>query len=191
MIGIVASFSFSPCRIYAISACFVFLPVFDVASTVTPFLFDILFFFEDIDNTHRSHRLEISYSHPVTLEMAFITVGARLTDRDGRFLIFKADLRAPDGQRLARARAKHFILDQDELGILETSWPGGDSPLGEWMRSLGWAWIRCCGAGSPLPGELVAPSRHGNGCLLDGFLFSFLGSECAQAARPGLDRRAH
>ncbi len=61
-----------------------------------------------------TRRLEITYSRPVTLEMGFITVEARLSDREGRFLTFKADLRAPDGQRLARAKAKHFILDQGE-----------------------------------------------------------------------------
>jgi acyl-coenzyme A thioesterase PaaI-like protein len=61
-----------------------------------------------------TRRLEITYSRPITLAMEFITVEARLTEREGRFLTFKADLRAPDGRRLARARAKHFILDQSE-----------------------------------------------------------------------------
>ncbi|MGD9094025.1 MAG: PaaI family thioesterase [Anaerolineales bacterium] len=58
-----------------------------------------------------TRRLEMKYSYPVQLQMEYITVQGKLVERKGRKLIFKADVRSPDGLLLARARAAHWIVD--------------------------------------------------------------------------------
>ena len=58
-----------------------------------------------------TRRLEITYSRPVTLEMGNIVVTARLVERQGRRLFFRATVRSQDGLRLARAKAMHWIVD--------------------------------------------------------------------------------
>ena len=60
-----------------------------------------------------TRRLEMKYSHPVTLDLEFITVQARLLDRDGRWLFFTAEVRDQAGGILARAKATHWILEDD------------------------------------------------------------------------------
>ena len=59
-----------------------------------------------------TRRLEITYSRPATLDMDYITVSARLASRDGRWLEFRADVRDSGGTRLARAKARHWILEE-------------------------------------------------------------------------------
>ena len=54
--------------------------------------------------------LEMTYSRPVLPEMGAITVEARLIKREERSLHLAADVRGPDGTRLARAKATHIIL---------------------------------------------------------------------------------
>lgn len=61
-----------------------------------------------------TRRLEMTYSHPIIMEMVFFIVEARLLEQEDRLLVFAADVRDPNGKRLARARATHWILDQDE-----------------------------------------------------------------------------
>ena len=63
-----------------------------------------------------TRRLEMTYSRPVTPEMGHIFVTAQLLDRQDRWLSFKAEVRSPTGQRLARARASHWIVDEPESG---------------------------------------------------------------------------
>lgn len=58
-----------------------------------------------------TRRLEMTYSHPITPEMGYITVSAHLVSQDGRWLEFRADVRDPTGTRLARAKARHWILE--------------------------------------------------------------------------------
>lgn len=58
-----------------------------------------------------TRRLEMKYSHPVTLEMGYISVHGKLIDRRDRKLVFKADVRNPNGTLCARARATHWITD--------------------------------------------------------------------------------
>lgn len=60
-----------------------------------------------------TRRLEMTYSRPISLEMAHFQVEARLLEQEDRFLVFAADVRDPNGNRLARARATHWILDQE------------------------------------------------------------------------------
>ena len=55
--------------------------------------------------------MNVKYSRSATLEMQFILVNAWLLERDGRWLTFKAEAKNPGGQRLARAHARHWILD--------------------------------------------------------------------------------
>jgi acyl-coenzyme A thioesterase PaaI-like protein len=61
-----------------------------------------------------TRRLTMTYSHPVTLEMAHIRVSARLLERNDPKLVFRADVRNAEGLRLARAKAVHWILDESE-----------------------------------------------------------------------------
>ena len=55
--------------------------------------------------------MELKYSRAVTPEMGSITVTAQLIERQGRWLTFKGVVKNPQGHRLARAKAKHWILD--------------------------------------------------------------------------------
>lgn len=57
-----------------------------------------------------TRRLEMKYSRPASVEMGTITVMARLTDRADRRLSFSAEVRSPQGELLARARAEHWIM---------------------------------------------------------------------------------
>ena len=58
-----------------------------------------------------TRHMEVKYSRAATLDIGFVCVIARLVERDGRWLIFKAEANDPDGLRLARAKARHWILD--------------------------------------------------------------------------------
>lgn len=58
-----------------------------------------------------TRRLRMTYSRPVTLEMGHIVVRAELLERDERWLFFRAEVHGPEGQRLTRSRAKHWILE--------------------------------------------------------------------------------
>jgi acyl-coenzyme A thioesterase PaaI-like protein len=64
--------------------------------------------------TNVTHRLEMTYSRPATLDMGHIVVTAALVERQGRRLFFKADVRTQEGLRLARAKAVHWIVDRQE-----------------------------------------------------------------------------
>jgi acyl-coenzyme A thioesterase PaaI-like protein len=61
-----------------------------------------------------TRRLEMTYSRPATLDTGPIVVHARLLDRQERLLFFKANARDRQGLRLARAKAVHWILDDEE-----------------------------------------------------------------------------
>lgn len=61
-----------------------------------------------------TRHLELTYSRPVTLDMGYIVVVARLLERDGKQLLFKAEVFDEQGSRLVRAKAMHWILDGDE-----------------------------------------------------------------------------
>jgi acyl-coenzyme A thioesterase PaaI-like protein len=58
-----------------------------------------------------TRRLEMTYSRPVTPDLARIRVVGRLLERKGRRLIFRADVYDSEGLRLARAKAVHWIVD--------------------------------------------------------------------------------
>ena len=58
-----------------------------------------------------TRRLEMTYSMPVIPEMEQIIVKASFLERKERFLYFKAFVRSPEGKRLARAKATHWIID--------------------------------------------------------------------------------
>jgi acyl-coenzyme A thioesterase PaaI-like protein len=59
-----------------------------------------------------TRRLEVTYSRPVTLAHGHILVEARFLSREGRWLRLRADVLDPDGARLARAKATHWVLDE-------------------------------------------------------------------------------
>lgn len=59
-----------------------------------------------------TRRLQMKYSRPVTPDLGYITVQGKLVARDGRWLTFSAEVRAPDGALLARAQAVHWIVEE-------------------------------------------------------------------------------
>jgi acyl-coenzyme A thioesterase PaaI-like protein len=61
-----------------------------------------------------TRHLEMTYSRPATLDMGHVIVSARLLERQGNRLLFRADVRSPGGPRLARAKAVHWIIDERE-----------------------------------------------------------------------------
>lgn len=60
-----------------------------------------------------TRRLEITYSEAATLSTKIILVKAFFVKREGPWIYFKAEVRDPAGSRLARAKATHWILDQE------------------------------------------------------------------------------
>jgi len=61
-----------------------------------------------------TRRLEMTYSRPVTSDMPHIIVRGELLERDDRWLHFRADVRGPEGLRLARSKATHWIIDDSQ-----------------------------------------------------------------------------
>ena len=61
-----------------------------------------------------THRLEMTYSRPATLDMGYIVVNARLLERKDNRLVFKAEVCSREGLRLARVKAVHWIIDERE-----------------------------------------------------------------------------
>jgi acyl-coenzyme A thioesterase PaaI-like protein len=59
--------------------------------------------------------LEMKYSRPVMPEMGFILVKAQLVKRQDPKLFFEATVRSPDGQRLAKCKAVHWIIADQSL----------------------------------------------------------------------------
>ena len=57
-----------------------------------------------------TRRLEMKYSRPVTMDMEFIHVQARLVERNDPQLIFEARVTSPQGNRLATCKAVHWII---------------------------------------------------------------------------------
>lgn len=60
-----------------------------------------------------TRNLNMKFSRPVTPELEYIVVDARLKERDDRWLTFTAEIRDQAGQLLARAQALHWIIDMD------------------------------------------------------------------------------
>jgi acyl-coenzyme A thioesterase PaaI-like protein len=60
-----------------------------------------------------TRRLEMKYHRPVTMDLEFISVEARLVGRSGRWLDLAAEVRDPSGNLMARAKARHWILEED------------------------------------------------------------------------------
>jgi acyl-coenzyme A thioesterase PaaI-like protein len=61
-----------------------------------------------------TRRLEMKYSRPVTPQVEYITVAGKYLGRDGRWLRFSAVVRDPQGVLLARARATHWIVGEEQ-----------------------------------------------------------------------------
>jgi acyl-coenzyme A thioesterase PaaI-like protein len=60
-----------------------------------------------------TRKLDMKFSHPVTPDLEYIIVEARLQEQDGRWLKFSAEIRDQEGKLLARARAMHWIVDME------------------------------------------------------------------------------
>jgi hypothetical protein len=59
-----------------------------------------------------TRHMELKYSRAVTPQTGYITVIAQLLERDGNWLTFKAEARDPQGKRLVRAKAVHWIIEK-------------------------------------------------------------------------------
>ncbi|MEJ2010693.1 MAG: PaaI family thioesterase [Anaerolineales bacterium] len=60
-----------------------------------------------------TRRMEVKYSRAALPEMEYVLVEARCLERDGRWLRLQAVARSPKGELLARAKASHWILEDD------------------------------------------------------------------------------
>ncbi len=58
-----------------------------------------------------TRRLEITFSKPVHPTVTNLTIQAAFQSQEDRQLRFRADARDPQGTRVARAQATHWILD--------------------------------------------------------------------------------
>ncbi len=58
--------------------------------------------------------LELKYSRPITVEMGFFIVTARLVERADPWLVFKVEVHDLPGNRLVRATCKQWILPPSE-----------------------------------------------------------------------------
>ena len=63
-----------------------------------------------------TRRLEMKYSRPVTEDIEYIIIEAKLQAREGLKLTFTADVRDENGRLLARGKAFHWIVEQNEEG---------------------------------------------------------------------------
>jgi acyl-coenzyme A thioesterase PaaI-like protein len=61
-----------------------------------------------------TRRLEMKYSRSITDDIEFIFVEAKLLSRQGRKLNFNAAVRDQNGTLLARGRASHWIVEDQE-----------------------------------------------------------------------------
>jgi len=61
-----------------------------------------------------TRRLEMKYSRAITDDIEFIFVEAKLLSRQGRKLTFNAAVRDQNETLLARGRASHWIVDDQE-----------------------------------------------------------------------------
>lgn len=59
-----------------------------------------------------TRRLEMKYSQAVTLDLKNILVEGRYLGVEGQLLKFSAEVRAPEGDLLARARAYHYVTQE-------------------------------------------------------------------------------
>jgi acyl-coenzyme A thioesterase PaaI-like protein len=58
-----------------------------------------------------TRRLELKYSRAIKLDMGSIQVRAEVVRQEGQWLDLKADVRTLEGDLLARAKARHWIID--------------------------------------------------------------------------------
>ena len=58
-----------------------------------------------------TRKMEIVFSKPARFEMRHIVILARFLGQKGRQLFFEADVRGPNSEKLARAKATHWIID--------------------------------------------------------------------------------
>ena len=61
-----------------------------------------------------TRRLEMKYSHPITIDLQFIIVEGKILKREGQRLTFSADVRDLEGTLLARGKSYHWITDEYE-----------------------------------------------------------------------------
>ena len=61
-----------------------------------------------------TRRLQMKYSRQVTPDLAYVVVRGKFLERKGRWLAFSAEVRDRKGALLARAQARHWIVDAPE-----------------------------------------------------------------------------
>jgi acyl-coenzyme A thioesterase PaaI-like protein len=60
-----------------------------------------------------TRRLEMKYSHPITIDLQYITVEGNFIARDGPWLTLRAEVRDQEGRLLARGKSFNWIIDED------------------------------------------------------------------------------
>jgi acyl-coenzyme A thioesterase PaaI-like protein len=63
-----------------------------------------------------TRRLEMKFSRPITPDLEFILVEARLVEAKGQMLTFRAEVKDLKGKGLAKARAFHWIIERSNKG---------------------------------------------------------------------------
>lgn len=58
-----------------------------------------------------TRRLEMKYSNPVTPDLQYISVEGKFLGQEGNWLTFSAEVRGQEGALLARAKARHWIIE--------------------------------------------------------------------------------
>jgi len=61
-----------------------------------------------------TRHLEVTYSKPITLELKSFLVTAKLTGQEKRMLNFTAEVTSEDGKKLAKAKAVHWIVQENK-----------------------------------------------------------------------------
>lgn len=61
-----------------------------------------------------TRHLEVTFNRSITPDLAYVEVTARLSEQNHPKLTFKAAVRDPEGNLMARARATHYILSSTE-----------------------------------------------------------------------------
>jgi len=60
-----------------------------------------------------TRNLEMKFSQPVKPELEYILVKARLLEQKKRRLFFEAEVCSPEGRRLAKCKAVHWIIESN------------------------------------------------------------------------------
>jgi len=64
-----------------------------------------------------THRLNMKYIRPITLDLGYIIIKCQLMNRKGLRLIFKAEVTDLNQVVLARGKSTHWIIKEEEIDV--------------------------------------------------------------------------